>query len=41
MLPQNIFATLHQIILYCVAALKRVALQLHCVTMTRDTTSLD
>jgi len=32
MLPQNICVTLNQIILYYVAVLKRVALQLHCVT---------
>ena len=30
MLPQNIFVTLNKIILYCVAVLKRAALQLHC-----------
>jgi len=34
-------ATSNHITAYCVAVLKRVALQLHCVTMTRDTTSLD
>ena len=41
MLPQNIFAKLHQIMLYCVAVLKRAALQLHYVATTKDTTSLD
>jgi len=41
MLPQNIFVTLNQIILYCVAVLKRAALQLHYVATTKDTTSLD
>jgi len=46
MLPQNIFVTLKQIILYGVAVSKRVALHLHCVALatTRDisdTTSLD
>jgi len=39
MLPQNIFVTLNQIILYCVAVLKRAALQLHYVATTTDTTS--
>jgi len=37
MLPQNIFATLNQIIFYCVAVLKRAALPLHCVA-TRGVT---
>jgi len=37
MLPQNIFATLNQIMFHCVAVLKRAVVQLHCVT----TTSLD
>jgi len=41
MLTQNIFATLNQIILYCVAVFKRAALQLHYVATTKDTTSLD
>jgi len=41
MLPENIFVTLYQIILYCVAVLKRSALQLHYVATTRDITSLD
>jgi len=41
MLPQNIFVTLIQIMLYCVAVLKKAALLLHCVATTRDTTSLD
>jgi len=39
MLPQNIFVTLNQIILYCVAVLKKTALQLHYVATTKDTTS--
>jgi len=41
MLQQNIFVTLNQIILYCVAVSKSAALQLHYVTTTKDTTSLD
>jgi len=41
MLPQNTFVTLNQIILYCVADLKRAALQLHFVATTRGSTSLD
>jgi len=41
MQPQNIFVTLNQIILYCVAVLTRAALQLHYVATTKDTTSLD
>jgi len=41
MLPQNIFVTLNQIILCCVAVLKRAALQLHYVATTKDTTSLE
>ena len=41
MLPQNIFVTPNQIIFYCVAVLKEVALQLHCVATTIVTTSLD
>jgi len=40
-LPQNIFVTLNQIILYCVTVLKRAALQLRYVATTKDTTSLD
>jgi len=35
MLPQNIFVTLNQIILYCVAVLKRAALQLLCCNRQR------
>jgi len=41
MLPQNIFVALNQIIYYCVAVLKRAALQLHYVATTKGTTSLD
>jgi len=41
MQQQNIFVTLNQIILYCVAVFKRAALQLHYVANTNDTTSLD
>jgi len=33
-LPQNIFVMLNQIIFYCVAVLKRAALQLPCVATT-------
>jgi len=41
MLQQNVFVTLNQIMLYCVAALKSAVLQLHCVATTGDSTSLD
>jgi len=41
MMPQNIFVTLNQIIFHCAFALKRAALQIHCVATTRDTTTQD